>query len=104
MSDTKLKPCPFCGCDAEFERIGTPRVSCIVSCTECGARLESGESFGSGNQWNTRKVSIARDIDRKEVELINRISDFVRGSGFSMREEIARAIIERFIKMGGRNE
>ena len=51
----KLKPCPFCGGEAEFERTGTPRQSCIVTCTECGCRLESGETGElSGISWNTR--------------------------------------------------
>lgn len=50
----KLKPCPFCGGEAEFERLGTNRQSCIVCCTNCGARLESNETFSSGESWNTR--------------------------------------------------
>jgi len=49
-----LKPCPFCGGEAEFEREGTSRQSCIVSCTECGCRLESNETHDSGDSWNTR--------------------------------------------------
>lgn len=50
-----LKPCPFCGGDAEFERVGTPRQSCIVVCNDCGARLESSdEGDMSGTAWNRR--------------------------------------------------
>lgn len=48
-----LKPCPFCGGSAEVEREGTPRRSCIVACTECGAQLESNET-GAGHDWNHR--------------------------------------------------
>lgn len=50
-----LKPCPFCGAEAEFDRIGTHRLSCIVACTMCGVRLESNEEGDScGSQWNRR--------------------------------------------------
>ena len=50
----KLKECPFCG-DEEIRviRVGTPAVSCIVGCTNCGAELESNE-IGSGHYWNDR--------------------------------------------------
>lgn len=54
MSD--LRPCPFCGnTEPEFERVGTPRQSCIVACGECGARHESSdEGKDSGASWNRR--------------------------------------------------
>jgi hypothetical protein len=51
---TELKTCPFCGGEAKFWRKGTGRVSCIVICTDCGCSLETGETFGSGQSWNTR--------------------------------------------------
>ena len=52
-----LEPCPFCGGEAEFERLGTPRVSCQVSCTMCGAHHESSdEGRNSGSSWNRRSV------------------------------------------------
>lgn len=51
----ELKPCPFCGGGAEIERMGTSRVSCIVACTYCGARVESSdEGEHSGSAWNRR--------------------------------------------------
>ena len=53
VDQIKLKPCPFCDGDADVERIGTSRVSCIVVCTECGCRLESNE-IGYGDWWNER--------------------------------------------------
>ncbi len=50
-----LDPCPFCGGEAEFERVGTPRQSCIVTCRNCGARHESSdENERSGASWNSR--------------------------------------------------
>lgn len=51
-----LKPCPFCGNETpEFERMGTPRQSCVVRCGNCGALHESGdEGEFSGTSWNER--------------------------------------------------
>ena len=53
----KLLPCPFCGAEAEFERIGTRRVSTIISCTMCGASMETGEEWDHGKAWNRRVAS-----------------------------------------------
>lgn len=54
-----LAACPFCSGKPYFERIGTNRVSCIIACTECGCRLESGESGEMvGKQWNTRPIGV----------------------------------------------
>lgn len=55
MSDAALLPCPFCGGEAEYERVGTPKVSCIVVCTQCGARHESSDQdWYNGKAWNQR--------------------------------------------------
>jgi len=51
----ELKPCPFCGGEAEIERIGTRRQSCIIACTECGCRHEGAdEGDRCGSEWNCR--------------------------------------------------
>lgn len=50
----KLAPCPFCGGEAEIERVGDARQSTIYSCTDCGCRLETGETFNHGAAWNRR--------------------------------------------------
>jgi Lar family restriction alleviation protein len=51
-----LLPCPFCGGEAEFVRHGTPRQSSIIACTDCGARVETGETWNEGQLWNQRKT------------------------------------------------
>jgi ribosomal protein L37AE/L43A len=53
--DMELKECPFCGGEAEFDRIGTSRQSEIVKCTDCHCTLESSDQdHYSGSSWNTR--------------------------------------------------
>ena len=55
----ELKPCPFCGGEAEFERTGTNRRSCIVTCTDCGATHEGPDEYdNSGSAWNTRANTV----------------------------------------------
>ncbi|HEV7286687.1 MAG TPA: hypothetical protein VGN75_17685, partial [Kaistia sp.] len=49
-----LAPCPFCGNEAEIERLGDRRQSTIYSCTFCGCSLETGEEWGHGTDWNRR--------------------------------------------------
>jgi hypothetical protein len=51
-----LLPCPFCGGPAAFDRRGTARQSCIVSCETCGCTLETAETFASGAAWNERAL------------------------------------------------
>lgn len=62
-----LKPCPFCGGDAELERAGDRRQSTIYACLHCSCRLETGEEWGYGADWNTRATD-AR-IAELEAEL-----------------------------------
>lgn len=64
MSNDKteaLLPCPFCGHDEpSFERLGTPRQSCIVVCGWCGCRHESSdEGDECGRSWNERAALAA---------------------------------------------
>ena len=71
---SKLKPCPFCGdSNVLIEREGTNRVSCIISCADCGGRLESNE-VGFGLRWNTRvesaEITNLRAINAKLVEAL----------------------------------
>jgi predicted RNA-binding Zn-ribbon protein involved in translation (DUF1610 family) len=49
-----LLPCPFCGSEAEIERVGDHRQSTIYQCTSCSCSLETGEEWGHGRRWNTR--------------------------------------------------
>lgn len=52
----ELKPCPFCGHEEPyFERLGSPRQSCIVACGSCGCQHESSdEDEMCGASWNER--------------------------------------------------
>jgi hypothetical protein len=51
-----LKPCPFCGGEAEIERMGSSRQSMIYSCLMCGCRLETGEEWLDDDcRWDKRE-------------------------------------------------
>lgn len=56
MNDTKLKPCPFCGGEAQLLDTGWP---CWVWCIKCGASVLSAKSDEEGDadaiaRWNRR--------------------------------------------------
>jgi len=53
MSDEKLKPCPFCGGDAETE---TTVLHFTVRCIYCPAEIQSDSKFKEFtiNNWNKR--------------------------------------------------
>ncbi len=51
----KLRPCPFCGGEAEVVRLGTSRQSCTVACTDCSCTLDSNE-LGFGGAWNRQVI------------------------------------------------
>lgn len=56
---TELKPCPFCGNKASFDRVGNRQQSTIVSCDDCGCSLENGEEWNHGRGWNNRPAEDA---------------------------------------------
>lgn len=70
MTDQKhtkeLLPCPFCGGEPEIERMGTSRSSMIISCTDCGCRVESGDVTLSDPKWNMRDDS---DLLHRNIQL-----------------------------------
>jgi Lar family restriction alleviation protein len=73
MDKKMLEPCPFCGGEPRFERIGTSRLSCIVACLDCGASLESNEvGVRSGTNWNRRTLT------SRVAELEGALADLLR--------------------------
>ena len=72
MSLDKLLPCPFCGGEAEFERLGTSRCSSIVVCQNCGCRVEANEVGDfNGDHWNRRlEVQVTKsDLVKEQLKL-----------------------------------
>lgn len=60
MSEIKLKPCPFCGCNAHLVKgIGYSDTLCWVVCRGCGAESTavSDDDYGkekAAELWNRR--------------------------------------------------
>jgi len=52
--EVTLKPCPFCGGEAEIIRKGDHRKSTQYTCLECGCFLETPEEWNHGKTWNER--------------------------------------------------
>ena len=67
MTEVKLKPCPFCGGEAEF--VNTWNCLCHVICRSCGAEIWGIKKHP--NDFRTRDEVIAawnnRAIDRDEL-------------------------------------
>jgi len=68
MKSEELKPCPFCGGEAEISRYGDKRKSTIYTCLDCGCTLETGEEYGHGRAWNTRTESGTKAISKEELK------------------------------------
>lgn len=68
-----LLPCPFCGETKyfELERTGTNRASSIMSCGNCGCRLETNE-IGYGHYWNKRDITLIKDAFDEGVSVHSR--------------------------------
>ena len=63
MSELKLKPCPFCGAEAEHFKdacfvgeTGKPvgKIKHFVWCTECSALVSGGTEQEAYDAWNRR--------------------------------------------------
>jgi len=81
----ELKPCPFCGGKANIERYGNSKVSTWYTCEDCGASLETGETFNHGAQWNRRaspnpltNEQIAEIVSQWTPERGNKIMYYIR--------------------------
>lgn len=82
MDEIKLKPCPFCGGDAEMQQGKYQGLRTFyVSCLGCGARtdLEYAEEFAA-DPWNER------------VSYFEQASDDFTAYGWQERREIANEL------------
>lgn len=78
MSETKLKPCPFCGGEAKALR--NIHNYYIVKCSKCSiSTLQRGKKAEAINAWNTRKP-IDRILERLEEKYLEAKKNFVEES------------------------
>lgn len=101
MSDIDLKPCPFCGGDAEIVHIddGENEGGSCVSCSRCLAssnvEFEFKENFVSN--WNRRTevdiiTSLRTELERKDAALLVLSDHFIHGYGDNTRGGVIRAV------------
>lgn len=67
----KLKPCPFCGKEAEY--VENYMASCYVKCGGCGVKMYSygfgRETIDCRDGWNTRNASVeSLDADVRKLD------------------------------------
>lgn len=113
MNTNELKPCPFCGGEAEHLLDQTTEQNHSVNCKKCCfsiSRFYHGNSYL--DKWNTRH---APDVDwdnvlcliksMKEPETAVRITDYTKGYGDGFNKAIDEAItkLENAVK-GEHNE
>lgn len=56
MSEIKLKPCPFCGGEAVFERDRIAGIYC-VECANCKCMTTFQFDFGEGEEASRKKAA-----------------------------------------------
>lgn len=65
---SKLKPCPFCGGEAEYDNSDVSPSSWIV-CKNCGARSASTRNSDAGRFWNARVCDSEQVISFADIPL-----------------------------------
>lgn len=83
MSDYTLKPCPFCGGQADIENIGSGEVEdeyfYMISCEECGASACFGDDSetkdGAISKWNRRVKMYVDNSNKEKVKKIKNRND-----------------------------
>lgn len=107
MSDTKLKPCPFCGGEAKLRKLNKDR-GYFVLCSKCGCRTPYFKyryapiddlREDAIDTWNTRKP-IDRIVEQLE-RLPNREADYYYASS---NDVIDREDAIEIVKEGGIDE
>jgi len=64
-----LLPCPFCASeDVEITKYGDHRQSTIYMCNDCGASLETGETFHHGSRWNQRWIGQGSEFNHPKKQ------------------------------------
>ena len=74
-----LKPCPFCGADAEVHRYYPPfgrRSKVMIRCTSCKCNSgEHGRIDKAVKMWNRRVPKELKDLRETDAEKIRKLND-----------------------------
>lgn len=72
MTETKLKPCPFCGGEGSYANGG---FGFIVKCRKCGSRIDvQNTTEEAAKAWNNRRPAEKLEAENKRLrEALERI-------------------------------
>lgn len=87
----QLKPCPFCGGDAEISRYGNSKMSTMYHCNWCGVSLETSEEHNHGERWNDR---FETPMQKCAPEMHELLKDLLGNSSFNVEHSDAADKIE----------
>lgn len=100
MTNAPLKPCPFCGSDAELV-CGSP--GCwFVLCKNCGAASDDGNKNFIVDRWNTRAETPPAPVAEDAVEALGRAmnphipdNDKLINAEIALAENVAERLAQR---------
>jgi Lar family restriction alleviation protein len=68
----KLKPCPFCGGDADLLEQDPRQLATLVACSDCGASIPASTSEDDAiRRWNTRVTFAPTVAERRAARHAN---------------------------------
>ena len=68
---SELKPCPFCGGEAEEYNNSDFHDCYRVYCMDCGAETQAEEEWNRAKKWNKREGEIQLAKQQEEIERLN---------------------------------
>lgn len=81
----QLKPCPFCGGDAEISRYGNSKMSTMYHCNWCGVALETSEEHNHGERWNERFETPMQKAAPEMYEMLKALLPQIAGSPAALK-------------------
>lgn len=90
MTETKLKPCPFCG--GEDFLISERKDFVSIKCGQCETKIGALDEKTAVGYWNNRPIEDAKDEEikrlREALEEIKEVSSYMSASEVTIYDSI----------------